>query len=191
MSGSILPQSFFRLVPALYPCVLRILAAQELNGPQFFVLSYVKNFGRPTSQGQGVLLGDLHEQLIQAVGYKNSAGPSKFVDELIGRNLLAKNIVRDSERALTFPEAAKERWRNYIVVITDQGREKLAAVNSEAEGLARHIAGDGGFSARFISAAFRQLDQRFAKVLLRLDTWQPQHRPKPATPAATTKDQDH
>jgi hypothetical protein len=133
----VLPQSFYRLIPELYPVFFEICKQCDISGPEFFILSYVKHFGR--GKGQEILVSDLDVQLA-GVGMRKKSTASDFRNDLLERGLITIRRTTPKERNDLYPTDQARGKQALFVDLTPKAEETLRRFNEKAEETARAIA---------------------------------------------------
>jgi hypothetical protein len=145
--------------------VLEILNGHELNGPDFFVLSYIKHHGQAIPEGRAVLLSDLHDKLQQASG-KSQGAASRAVTDLMERDLVRKIGITRASRQSLFPDGSGQHT---VVVVTAEGLKLLDDINAEAGRLIDHLV--GGLAKPLVKVAVKAVAKHSTELTRRLGTW--------------------
>lgn len=151
-------QAVFDFVPALYPIVLGTLTECGLNGPNFFILSYIRHFGRSTSGGHGVILGELEHIVAKLLGLSISSA-SRRITNLINDEYLRKIGLTQKERKKVFPFATGDaHTQNTIAILTANGEKSLDTVNDRTVELIDSLIGDRAVPSALVNPALGLLN---------------------------------
>ena len=127
MPKSTVHDAVFRLVPALYPIVIRILKRCELRGPEFFTLSYVRHHGQRI-RDEDVMLTSQLSDVLTALFYETEGGSSGFVTKMAERELVRRTSITAAERLSHF---GSDQGSKAVIAITKLGQQRLDQVNTE------------------------------------------------------------
>jgi len=147
------------MIAAVYPHLKSALGKSGINGPEYFVLLYVSEFGREL-EGKTVLpLSDLISALRESGLHGSDSGVRTFIDALTERGLLLSTKIRRDDKIRLFPES---RGYTTVISLADAGARTLDRVNKDFSlvftGVTRRV-------PRFLMTPFLTA---FARVVARL-----------------------
>jgi len=154
-----LAREFRRLVAAVYPHFKGALSQCGINGPEFFVLLYVSEFGKPVDGEVALPLGELVDALKETGLYTGEKGVRVFIDALIVRALLKKIAVSRAQKRGLFPGA---RGYSTLIALDAGGRRTLDRVHQDLAAVFTKV------TARVPSVLMVPLVKAFAKVVSRI-----------------------
>lgn len=154
-----LAREFRRLVAAVYPHFKGALSHSDINGPEFFVLLYISEFGKSVDGEVALPLAELVDALKESGLYSGEKSVRGFIDALAVRSLLKKVAVSKAQKRSLFPEA---RGYSTLIALDSEGRRTLDKVHQDLAAVFTKV------TARVPSFLMVPLVRAFSKVVGRV-----------------------
>jgi len=133
------PKRLYETIPALYPHMVHIFNSCKVSGPEFLVLSYVKNAGKVTESGEVALpISQLTQVLVDSGLYDSRSGAAGFIQaQQDKKKYLRQTRITHEQKRLMFPDSTGYRD---VVILTEEGRNLVEQVNKSVEALFGQVA---------------------------------------------------